>query len=530
MISREYENIAGAGGVKDVCRQLSEVLAGNDAYTVSVVLPRYGFVDAEAMGFTPVVIDNGGPGVIADRPFTHCFSVDMHYTDEERRETVAFWQKRIQKVNVFLVEADRFAEKLGVYTYTAEEEARTGWQKEGAGHFDYFAMNILLQKAALDFMLLTRTVPWVVHCQDGHAALLPAMIREKEGYRHFFNTTGAVVTIHNAGTGYHQEIRDWAFAEAITGLPPRVIQANTLDWCFDPFVAASGYAVLNTVSENYGRELQETQEDSRTGWLGHVLKERGVIIKGVTNGIDADAYNPADSGLPAVFDILAGELDGKQLCKDDMLRRVSQLGSWNDIVQFGTLTCDSSMPLVTFIGRLTGQKGISLVLDTLVPLFTAADTVQLLVLGAGESDLEERLQYLTAHEVLQGRLCFLKGFDPAAANQVYAAGDFFLIPSWFEPCGLTDYIAQLFGNLPIVHHVGGLVKVVDQVTGFSYATNSVQDLQQAVIKALRVYRQPEQMLAMQQAAVKKIVTLHTWERAMEEYVLLYEKARAMALS
>ncbi len=527
MISREYDGLAGAGGVKDVCRQLSEVLAKEEDCAVSVILPRYGFMSPEKLGFVPVQQEGTRPGMIGEIPFENCFQVTMNYSDLERRETVALWQNSINKVTVYLLEAERFAEKKGVYTYTEEEEQVSSWKKKGSGHYDYFAMNILLQKAALDFMLLSNTPPWIIHCQDGHAATLPAMMRENSGYRQFFARTGAVVTVHNAGLGYHQEIEDLEFAEAVTELPASVVNVNRLGASFNPFIAASRYALVNTVSENYGRELQESSEDVRTGWLGHTLKESGVTLEGVTNGIDPESFNPKKGsmlGLAAGFDIPGGDLKGKAVCKKQLLQQTVTLRQWEYVEQFGTLSLLPEAPLLTFIGRLTEQKGIDVVLSSIKELFQQSQGVQLLILGSGNGVIEENIQMLVREKEFQGRLCLLKGYDPLVANQVYAAGDFFLIPSLYEPCGLTDYIAQLMGNLPIVHHVGGLVKVIDNETGFAYSHVKGETLVDALYRALAVYRQPAKLLKMQQTSVKNIHARHSWKKVMHKYIHLYEQA------
>ncbi len=532
MVSREYEGLAGAGGVKDVCRQLAESLAGEGGASVRVILPRYGFMDPKQLGFSPLAISGTATGVIGDQQFAGCFTVDMNYPEQERRETVAIWSQTINGVIVYLVEAERFGKKLGVYTYTSEEEQEASWKKQGSGHYDYFAMNILLQKVALEMMILGNDAPWVIHCQDGHAAVLPAMMRENSGYRHFFRHTGAVVTVHNAGTGYHQEIDDLNFAKAVTGLPESIIWENLLGNSFDPFLAAADYAVLNTVSENYGRELQQTAEDARTGWLGHALKARSIELRGITNGIDPatfDPLSPGELGLAAPFDVLRGELQGKLACKNDLLSHIGQQRQWEYVEQFGYLAPVSEVPLFTFIGRLTGQKGIDIVLECIQQFFAERDDMQLLILGSGESWVEDELQLQAEHSGVTGRFCFLKGFDSALANRVYAAGDFFLIPSLYEPCGLTDYIAQLLGNLPIVHHVGGLVKVLDGETGFAYQENSCQGVMGAMERALTIYDQPEQHRHMQQAAVKNIMNCHTWRHVMSEYIVLYEQAQELTI-
>ncbi|MCL2789743.1 MAG: glycogen/starch synthase [Desulfobulbus sp.] len=531
MVTREYDKLAGAGGVKDVCRQLAEALAVYGGCKVRVVLPRYGFMDPVGLGFS--LTDVGGRnGRIGGRRYAHTFDVDMHYVGEERREAVAIWQAEINGVLIFLVEADRFATKRAVYTYTEEDEQEVAWQRRGGGHFDYFAMNILLQKAALDLMILLGEQADVVHCHDGHAAILPAVMREVGGYRHFFRRSGALVTIHNAGQGYHQEVSDLAFARAITGLPTRVITRGRLGESFDPFIVAADYAILNTVSEQYGRELQQTAEDSRTGWLGHALLGRGVTLAGVTNGIDPASFDttaPETLGLTAGYNVARGDFAGKEECKRALLATIAASGPWERVRQYGVLDVTPERPLGTFIGRLTSQKGVDILIQALHALLSNDPSLQFLFLGSGAFEFEEALQQLSASDLGQGRVCFLKGYDAILANKVYASGDFFVIPSRYEPCGLTDYIAQLFGNLPIVHRVGGLVKVLDGETGFTYSENTPEQLAEALAGALRLYRHhPHALRTMRMAAVERIWHLHTWEKVMESYLHLYRQAMIQA--
>ena len=527
MVTREYDKLAGAGGVKDVCRQLAETLASRGDCSVRVVLPRYGFMDAARLGFSLVPVGQRH-GRIGGRRYDSMFEVDMNYAAVERREPVAIWQMEMNGVRIFLVEADRFATKRGVYTYTEEDEQEVAWQHKGGGHFDYFAMNILLQKAALDLMILLDEHPDVIHCHDGHAATLPAMMRECSGYRHYFRRTGAVVTIHNAGQGYHQEVGDLVFAQAVTGLPNRVILKSLLHGDFDPFLAASDYAVLNTVSEQYGRELQETPDDARTGWLGHALLERGVTLAGITNGIDPASFDPSfpeTLGLAAGYNVFRGELEGKKQCKRSLLTTIVARGPWEQVKQYGVLNLSPDVPLCTFIGRLTTQKGVDVLIQALRELLLREPHVQFLLFGSGTSEFEQDLEQLATIGPGEGRICFLKGYDPLLANKVYAAGDFFVIPSRYEPCGLTDYIAQLLGNVPIVHRVGGLVKVINGETGFSYSENTSAQLAGAIAEALRLYKyHPHIVRSMQMAAVGRILSKHTWEKVMEAYLHLYRQA------
>ena len=516
MVAREYAGLAEAGGVKDVVRQLAEALALTRK-KITVVLPCYGFLAPDLLGFDPFAPSG-------DKEFS--IVVDMHYADEQRRETVSFFTRTENRVRLMLCVSPRFTEKHGIYTYTAEDQAKAPAQKAGAGHYDYFAVNILLQKAAMELMLAEGAAPAIVHCHDGHAALLPAMARELPGYRTFFRHTGFVVTMHNAGLGYHQEVNDLPFARAITGLPQRVITQHLLLDAFDPLLAASSYAAINTVSENYARELQQTETDQLTGELGHALMERGIVLHGITNGIDPlphDPSRPATAGVVFPFDPATGELAGKQKNRAALLRMIDEKRLPAHITCRGTVTLDDDAPLFIFIGRLTRQKGVDVLCRCMEQICRTATPCGFLVLGQGEPQLELELARIARD--LPGRIAFLSGHSSETANRVLAAGDFIVIPSRFEPCGLTDYQGQLMGALPIVHAVGGLVKVTDNETGLVFHGLSEKTLTHALNRATVLFtRERTAYQQMQQRAAQNVLRHHTWQQVRKDYLALYQTA------
>ncbi|MCP4338038.1 MAG: glycogen synthase [Desulfobulbaceae bacterium] len=523
MLSREYGSLAGAGGVKDVASQLAETLARWTGRSLNVVLPLYGFIDAQSLGFQLLQ-----DPVCQDR--TLRLRVDMHLPDSLVYEEVCFLYQKINRVHIYLVDSQRFNEKSDVYTYTEKDETRLSWQKKSMGHHDYFAMNLLHQKAALELMVSLGAKPDVIHCHDGHTAIVPALMRETPGYRSYFRATGCLVTIHNAGSGYHQDVADIPYARSITSLPDHVVTTSLLDGSLDPLLVAGHYAVLNTVSENYARELQETESDELTGWLGHELKKRNVILQGVTNGIEPSLFASsviAGGDPEMLFDPGKKEddLSGKFRCKSALLAEIAGGGDFHGIERFGSLEVNVEYPLFTFIGRLSEQKGVEVLTEVLGVLLEKDERIQMLILGSGGDDLETRLIALAENEQLRGRICFLRGFGSALANRIYAAGDFFIVPSKYEPCGLTDFIAQLFGNIPVVRHVGGLVKVKDGVTGIAYQGDSPNDLLEALLKALTVYADPLLRRQLQLQAVEEIARKYTWTKVMRKYLELYREAR-----
>ncbi len=527
MLSREYGNLAGAGGVKDVACQLAESLARWSGRSLHVVVPCYGFMDAPALGFEVL------PDPLCEgRPLR--LQITMHEPDSYVQEEVGFYVQKINRVWIYLVDAARFRQKSAVYTYTEDDEIMVSWQKKSMGHYDYFAMNLLHQKAALALMVCLDAKPDIIHCHDGHTAVLPGLIRENPGYRSYFRATGCLVTIHNAGYGYHQEVADIPYARTITDLPDQIIDANLLDKSFDPFLVAGGYAVVNTVSENYARELQETVNDEMTGWLGHEFKRRNITLRGVTNGIDPASFSSeliAGDEPAMLFDPgdVRDTLSGKLRCKAALLAEIAEGGEIAEVQRFGTLQNTKEYPLFTFIGRLSEQKGIDILLEVMTVFLEKNNHCQLLVLGSGNSGFESQLVALTNNVSMHGRMCFLQGFSPHLANKIFAAGDFFIVPSRYEPCGLTDFIAQLFGNIPVVHHVGGLVKVQDGITGIAYSGDAPENLLNGLERALALFVDLPTKRAMQLKAVEEIIKSYTWAKVMQKYLELYREAKKTQL-
>ncbi|HKJ66270.1 MAG TPA: glycosyltransferase, partial [Desulfopila sp.] len=329
-----------------------------------------------------------------------------------------------------------------------------------------------------------------------------------------------------AGAGYHQDVPDLPYAKAMTGLPWHAVMRCRLNGSFDPLIAAGVYATVNTVSENYARELQNSVEDEQTCWLGHHLLDMGTKLEGITNGVDPHAFSPrrgSEIGLAAPFDPLEDEaMAGKAVCKKHLLEQLGAAAPEDDVSQYGLLDGDEKVPLFTFIGRLSAQKGVDILHNAIAEMVGSHEKFQFVILGSGPAYIERKLIVLA--EQAQGNICFLSGYNPRLANRIYSAGDFFVIPSRYEPCGLTDYIAQLFANLPVVHHVGGLVKVIDGETGFVYRKNSPGALARTMERAMAAYGDKALIRSMQKKAIETIEKKYTWKEVKKHYLELYKKA------
>ena len=505
-VSREYGELAGAGGIKDVTEGLCRASAARGIAT-HVFLPFYRTVKGKI-----------------ETSIMSSFGVAMDYVGQTRTEHVTSYRAELApNLTLHLIDApcyqylleNKSIERHGIYTYTADEARLLGRPDlQGQGYFDFFSMNVLLVKSTLHVLGAMNIRPDIIHCHDGHAALLPVLAQASdENFSPYLRYAPSLITIHNAGKGYHQEIDDLDFAAAVCGLPNEVVSSCLLGRSFDPLWAGGLFAsAINTVSENYARELQDTGQDWRTGWLGHKLAAYGVPLRGVTNGVDPKSQIPADwRGL-----------DRKEGFKRQLLNRLAE-SLPGGISAAGKIQYRENVPLFTFVGRLDRQKGFDILADAVEGILAEENDIQLLGLGDGAPDLVAQFDALALR--FQGRVRLLKGYSPELAKDIYGAGDFFLIPSRFEPCGLTDFFAQLVGNVPIVHSVGGLVKTVDGRFGLSYL-GGAPELHAALKRALELYREPGRagLRKIQKDAIANIMANFTWDKVLDKkYLPLYRR-------
>jgi starch synthase len=344
-------------------------------------------------------------------------------------------------------------------------------------------------------------------------------MRELPQYALRFASAAAVVTIHNAGKGYHQEVWSAEFAGLLTGLTPAVLEKGLLGDAVDPLLLAGSYCLLCTVSEQYAKELLAEKQDETSGGFGKACRERGIPLAGITNGIDPTSWDPRSpqtSGLPFSFDPGNGDLAGKRKCRERLEERLG----------LPAHASNDQSPLYAFVGRLTAQKGVEVLFKSLKEILSRHDSPLFVVLGSGEKKNEDMFFELAENWRSKGRLCFISRYDPALARLIYAASDFFVIPSEYEPCGLTDFISQLFGSIPIVHRVGGLVKIRHGETGFSYDEQSPKALCTVLEETARIFVTDQKLLdTIRRRAFSEIFSHHTWDRVVEDsYLPLYVRA------
>jgi len=339
--------------------------------------------------------------------------------------------------------------------------------------------------------------PHVVHAHDWHAALACALMAD-----HPATAAGSVFTVHNLAFQGLFPMHDWP----LLGLSSRHLSPAGLEYHgqFSFMKAGLQFADrITTVSPSYAREI--ATHEFGCG-LDGVIRARGAEVSGILNGIDTEVWNPAtDSAIAERYD--AERPQGKRACRRALQ---AELG----------LAVDDDALLAVVVSRLTSQKGLDLVLQALPEML--AQGVQLAVQGTGEPALEAA--FSMAAQAHPGRVQVCIGYDEARAHRLVAGADAILVPSRFEPCGLTQMYGLRYGSLPVVRRVGGLADtVVDAgqpgATGFVFDAATPAALLEAVGRAVRTRREPSAWEAMRREAMQRP---WSWAGPSREYLALYE--------
>ncbi len=352
--------------------------------------------------------------------------------------------------------------------------------------------------------------PDVVHAHDWHAGLAPAYLafaQRPPGPR-----VGTVFTVHNLA--YQGLFAPWDFADL--GLPGPAFQMNGLEYFGQVNFMKGGLAFadrLTTVSPTYAREIQTPEQGQG---LDGLLRQRSGVLTGILNAVDDQVWNPVtDALLPQVFSLPEGKrMAGKAACKAALQK---QLG----------LAHLPDAPLFVVVSRLTEQKGLHLVLDGLDALL--AQGGQLALLGGGEAWLEAAFRQRAA--AAPQSVSVTIGYNEDLAHQLFGAGDVTLVPSLFEPCGLTQMYGLKYGNLPLVRSVGGLADtVVDctlenmasgEATGFVFGHFDGTDYARAVRRAFALYKRPADWRRVRATAMRRPAD---WATAAAQYIAVYQQA------
>ncbi len=473
-VSSEIFPFSKTGGLADVSGSLSVALR-NAGVQVCVVTPFYGRLSTGGYKIKKIISDC--PVGYPWPPIT----CDVYMAD-------------YQGVPVYFIARGEYFDRRYYYNDPKGD------------YFDNAERFIFFSRAVLSLLKLMGEAPEVIHCHDWQSALIPVYMHFLRRSDPFWSSTSTLLTIHNLA--FQGRFSSRLFADS--NLPTEAWQMEGIEYYGDLNFLKGGIAyadVVSTVSPTYASEI--LTKDFGCGLEG-VLQRRQEDLAGVINGADYVVWNPrTDPFLPAPY--TSENLKGKALCKRVLIK---ELGLSNRL---------ENRPLLGFIGRLRGQKGIDL-LNSIVPELMKLD-VGVIVLGEGAKDHEERTMELTKR--FAGSMAAVIGYTEELAHRILAGSDIFLMPSRYEPCGLTQMYALRYGAPPVATAVGGLCDTIipwpePSATGFTFALPDPESFLKAATDAVRLWTDnQEEWLQMTSRAMNR---MFTWHQSCLDYIELYKKA------
>ncbi|WP_373471856.1 glycogen synthase GlgA [Carnobacterium alterfunditum] len=398
--------------------------------------------------------------------------------------------KKLEKDNVVYYFVDNL--------YYFDRPSIYGFEDDGE-RFAFFAQAIceMLEKIAF--------IPDVLHVNDWHTSIIPVLLKDKYQWIDSYQSIKTILTIHNL---QFQGIYDQFVLSDLYGIGYNAVHDHGLKY-YDQINCLKGgifYAnQVTTVSPTYAQEIQTPQFGEN---LDGVLRYNNYKLSGILNGIDYDVFDPeTDDLIPAHFS--AKKLAGKALNKIALQERVG-------------LPVNKEIALMSMVSRLTTQKGCDLLREQVEELMHR--NIQILILGTGEKEYEDSFKYFTWKYPKNFKV--IVDFDVALAQHIYAGSDLFIMPSAFEPCGLSQLNSLRYGTLPIVHETGGLKDTVEPFnpltgkgTGFSFYDFRSAVMVETIDRALTVYYdEPKVWMSLVEQAMAKDFS---WEKSTKEYIRVY---------
>ena len=459
------------GGLADVVGALTPVLKAQGA-DVRVILPLYAAIPQEYVNQMKLECE---------------FEVELCW----RRQYCGIKSLEYQGVTFYFVDNQYYFGRSYIYGLGGDEYERFGF-------FDRAVIDALVH---LDFK------PDVVHCHDWQTGMIPALLKIQYAQYPFYQDMKTVYTIHNL---QYQGVFPIKAVQDTLGLGDSLFTADKLECygCANYMKAGLVYAdELTTVSPSYADEIQTAFYGER---LDGLLRARKDQLVGILNGIDINDYDPAkDPQIYANYDPY--HLGGKEICKQELQK---ELG----------LEVDPTVPLVGIISRLSNQKGFDLIECVIRELM--ATGIQLVVLGMGEAKYTNLFSW--AESEYPGRLATRFAMNHQLAHRIYAGSDMFLMPSQFEPCGLSQMIAMRYGSVPIARETGGLRdtvlsynKFTDEGNGFTFFNYNAHDMLHTVRRAVHYYNNNRDVWY--RLIVRGMTGDYSWYSSAGKYMALYEE-------
>lgn len=477
-MTSELTPFAKNGGLADVAGYLPKALAKDFQLEIKIILPKYKVIDFSKI-VAELILNNA----------------KFKLPDHKNWKRISIWKAYLPEttIPVYLIDCPEFLSGEGdLYLHNTPK------QFEGLPFFHL----IFLSKIALEFLKTQDWQPNVVHYQDGYEAMIGKWLKTIYKDDNFYKNIANVLTIHNLAAQPNVELS----AIKLLGL-------KRSDFKESRKYTNQGYAnltaesilnadMINTVSPTYAKEVLTKKKSSG---LYKLLKAKKNKFTGILNGIDYSDFDPrtnSDTPVKYWIDSLDKKVENKLFLQK----------------KFG-LTQSADLPLICVVSRLSGQKGLDLIEDVLKDLVDMG--AQFIILGSGSEKIEKI--FIKAEKKYPEAVAAEMKFDANFAQTIYAGADMLLMPSRFEPCGLSQIIAMRFGTIPIVRKTGGLADTVrDGYTGFVFKRYDKGEFLAAIRRAVDLYyNNKDHWRKMQINGMKKDFS---WKSSAKKYIWLYKKA------
>lgn len=471
MAASECVPFVKTGGLADVLGALPKALraTGED---VRVVLPKYGEISEE----------------YRSQMTTVCyFYVNLGW----RRQYCGIETLELNGIVYYFIDNEYYFKRPYVYGLGGDEAER----------FAFFSRAVLEMLPRIDFF------PDVLHCHDWQTGLIPMLIRSQYGDDDRYQAVRTVYTIHNL---QYQGVFPIDYVEDLLSLGREAYLDGGVEFYGHCSFMKGGINFadqITTVSPTYSKEIQTAYYGER---LDGLLRSKADRLTGVLNGIDMEEYDPEND--PMIEINYTNRSPGRKKKNKALLQ--AQLG----------LEVDESIPLIGMVGRLSDQKGLDLLECVLEDIMKTG--VQLVILGKGDDRYVRMLKW--AQWKYQGRVAACIEMNHKLAHQIYASSDLFLMPSKFEPCGLSQMIALRYGSLPIVRETGGLRDTVlsyneytGEGNGFTFLNYNAHDMLHTIERAVNIYR--EENKTFMKLVRRAMNGRYGWDQSAQVYIDVYKK-------
>jgi len=469
-VSAEMSPFAKTGGLADVAGSLPKALAelGHD---IRVVMPKYRLIKGEFEYVTdfPVQIGNSVETCVIRK-------TEIPYKASGRKKNLS----------VYFTDSYRYFDRKGIY-----------------GHFDDADRFIFFCKSVLKMLPHIGFKPDIIHCNDWHTGPICLLLKEQYAYDEFYSSISTIYTVHNLE--YQGNFSSHVVYLLNRGSEVFTSEKAEFYGMFSFMKTGLVYSdIISTVSGVYASEIQTPQYGER---LEGLLSKRSGDLHGILNGISYEEFNPeTDQSIKKNFGIsnFRDKKENKSALQKEM----------------GLPVLD--VPVIGLVSRLSGQKGLNLIIEEIDDILRK--DLQFILLGTGDDYYQDQFRRIAAQ--YPGKIAIHIGYNAQLAQRIYAGSDMFLMPSRFEPCGLGQIISLRYGTIPVVRATGGLAETIidynadhEHGNGFSFKNFSSAEMLDAIERAIRLYA--ENTEEWEKLIVRALETDFSWNSSAKKYEDLY---------